>query len=63
MYYGGEPVPQGKTNSSLEGVTYPRIVFGQVQGIEKLPGIFQITISRLSNKANVRQISLDDQHH
>ena len=52
MQYGGEPIPQGKPNSSLEGVNYPWIIFGCVQGREKLPDIFQITISRLSNKAN-----------
>ena len=52
MKYGGEPVPQGKPNSSLDGVTYPWIVFGKVQSTEKLSGMFQITILKLSDKAN-----------
>ena len=52
MLYDGEPIPHGKPNFSLEGVSYPWIAFGSVQGREKLPGIFQITISRLSDKAN-----------
>ena len=54
-HYGGEPVPQGKPNFSLDEVTYPWTVFGYVLGREQLPVIFQIiqkTISRLFEKAN-----------
>ena len=52
MQYGGESLPQGKPNFSFEGVTYPYIIIEQVKGMENLPGIFQITISRLPDKAN-----------
>ena len=35
MEYGGEPAPQGKPNSSWDGVTYPWIGFVR----EKLLGL------------------------
>ena len=59
MYQGGEPAPQGKPNSSLDGVTYQQIVIDQIQDREKLSGIFQITISSLSDKANKIYIKHD----
>ena len=53
MKHGSEPLPQGKPNSSFEGgLLYPWVVFGQVQDMEKLQGLFQITISGLPDRNN-----------